>query len=432
MSARSRRSPPALRSSRFSPPSSSSSAWASASVAPCFWTWPLAFAGQLLVALDSRSSLRAGRSRARRGDPRPRKTIPKTIVRAVVVSGLGGALLIVATLVSAPSLTDGKLATGGIAWAAHRAARPGFRPPHPDRRGRSPCSPAPSRCRLRARGCSDSMARERSLPVLARARARCRRAAAPRSPPASRSASAQRWHSPSIFGQSAIFTALSSLCIAMLYIAYLGVTAPLLVTRLRRRVPGCPAASTVPASGRSRSAAGSPSSTSSPVVYQVGMIINLAWPRRVYDHQNTWWLHDGAQCSSSEPLSSSASWCTCATGRGRRHPARSPAGDGGGAHRRRRDRGRPHPDGRGERDGVFLELRVLVADGRCTVRRAPSGSVAPVAAERDVGLGHPARDERAPQAGDAALFADDEGVQAACGEVGSGCVGQRESAGHRV
>ena len=34
-------------------------------------------------------------------------------------------------------------------------------------------------------------------------------------------------------GQSAAFTALSSLCIAMLYIAYLGVTGPLLLHRIR-------------------------------------------------------------------------------------------------------------------------------------------------------------------------------------------------------
>jgi amino acid transporter len=94
------------------------------------------------------------------------------------------------------------------------------------------------------------------------------------------------------FGQSAIFTALSSLCIAMLYIAYLGVTAPLLVTRLRRRGAGMP--SGVDESGKRTFTLGRwgvPLNIAA-VVYQVGMIVNLAWPRpEIYDLTGkTWWL----------------------------------------------------------------------------------------------------------------------------------------------
>ncbi|MDT7657299.1 MAG: hypothetical protein QOF38_2014, partial [Pseudonocardiales bacterium] len=46
----------------------------------------------------------------------PRRTAPRTILRAVAASGLGGALLIVAALMAAPSLTDGKLATEGLPY----------------------------------------------------------------------------------------------------------------------------------------------------------------------------------------------------------------------------------------------------------------------------------------------------------------------------
>jgi len=49
-------------------------------------------------------------------DTRARRTAPRTILRAVAVSGLGGALLIVAALMAAPSLTDGRLATEGLPY----------------------------------------------------------------------------------------------------------------------------------------------------------------------------------------------------------------------------------------------------------------------------------------------------------------------------
>src|SRR3954465_8522570 len=47
---------------------------------------------------------------------KPRGTTPRTIIRAVVASGLGGAFLIVAALMAAPSLTDGDLATQGLPY----------------------------------------------------------------------------------------------------------------------------------------------------------------------------------------------------------------------------------------------------------------------------------------------------------------------------
>jgi len=220
----------------------------------------------------------------------PRKTIPKTIVRAVVVSGLGGALLIVATLVSAPSLTDGKLATGGVAWVLTERLGPVF--------GRLiliAVVVAVFACTLAVQTSGSrmlySMARERSLPfwrTLARVSPRTGTPIATSIVVGVGAALALAVN----FGQSAIFTALSSLCIAMLYIAYLGVTAPLLILRLRRGGRGMP--SGVDEAGKrtfSLGRWGVPLNIVA-VAYQVGMIVNLAWPRpEIYDLTGTtWWL----------------------------------------------------------------------------------------------------------------------------------------------
>ena len=45
----------------------------------------------------------------------PRRTAPKAIVNALLVSFVGGGLMIIAALVSAPELGD-DLAAGGMAW----------------------------------------------------------------------------------------------------------------------------------------------------------------------------------------------------------------------------------------------------------------------------------------------------------------------------
>jgi amino acid transporter len=96
--------------------------------------------------------------------------------------------------------------------------------------------------------------------------------------------------------QSAAFTALSSLCIAMLYIAYLGVTGPLLLHRIRaaRGIPSAATADGEDEQGKKLFGLGRwgiPVNVIA-VVYQVLAIVNLAWPRKsVYDLTgHTWWL----------------------------------------------------------------------------------------------------------------------------------------------
>jgi amino acid transporter len=93
---------------------------------------------------------------------------------------------------------------------------------------------------------------------------------------------AVNWNSVSVF------LALSSICIAMLYLAYLGVTVPLLVKRLRGGLPsgtdefGRPLFSL----GRAGIAINAVA-----IVYQVAMAVNLAWPRaEIYDPAGESWV----------------------------------------------------------------------------------------------------------------------------------------------
>jgi amino acid transporter len=97
-------------------------------------------------------------------------------------------------------------------------------------------------------------------------------------------------------GQSAVFTALSSLCIAMLYLGYLGVTAPLLLHRFRH-ARGQASAATAEGTDEHGKRLFSLGKWAIPVtlvavIYQVLAVVNLAWPRSsVYDLTgHTWWL----------------------------------------------------------------------------------------------------------------------------------------------
>src|SRR4029079_18211560 len=46
----------------------------------------------------------------------PRRTAPRAIVRALLVAAVGGAALLIAGLMAAPSLTDGRLALEGLPY----------------------------------------------------------------------------------------------------------------------------------------------------------------------------------------------------------------------------------------------------------------------------------------------------------------------------
>jgi len=220
----------------------------------------------------------------------PRRTTPRTIVRAVLVSGLGGGLLILAGLIAAPSLTDGSLASQGLAWVVGQRFGSVL--------GRlllCTVAVAVFACTLACQTAGSrmvySMARDNALPgskALSRVSSRT-------GTPVVASLVVGLGAVAALIvniGQTALFTALSSLCIAMLYLAYLGVTGPLLY----RRLTGWTAAR-----AKDLDETGRPVFTlgrwgvplnAMAVLYQVCMVVNLLWPRTaVYDTTgHTWWL----------------------------------------------------------------------------------------------------------------------------------------------
>ena len=219
----------------------------------------------------------------------PRRTTPKTIIRALTVSGLGGVLLLLGGLVAAPSLTNGDLVSGGLAWVVE--ARLG------DVGGRIllvAVAIAVFACTLAVQTSGSrmmySMARERALPFHALLGTVSPRTGTPIATSIVVGVGAGlalivNWN------QSAVFTALASLCIAMLYLAYLGVTAPLLVQRIRR---GGSLGEGVDEDGKPLFSLGRWGIVVNAVAvaYQLIMVVNLVWPRaEVYDLTGTtWWL----------------------------------------------------------------------------------------------------------------------------------------------
>jgi urea carboxylase system permease len=163
----------------------------------------------------------------------PRRTAPKTIIRALVVSGIGGAFMLMATLMSAPSVTDGSLGdpTKGLAYVL--TSRLG------DTLGRVfllDVVVAISVCTLAIQTATTrmmfSMARDKVLPFsdsLAKVNSRT---GTPIRPAVVVGVLTVGLLVVNV-GNPSVFLALSSVCIMMLYIAYLMVTAPLLLRRLK-------------------------------------------------------------------------------------------------------------------------------------------------------------------------------------------------------
>ncbi|WP_420882010.1 amino acid permease [Rhodococcus sp. (in: high G+C Gram-positive bacteria)] len=206
----------------------------------------------------------------------PRRVAPRTIRLALSVSALGGGLMIVGALMAAPSLTDGRLATEGLPYVLTSILS-------------SPWGTlllvdvaiAVFVCTLAIQTAASrlmfGMARDGKLPasdVLAKVNPRTGTPIA-----------------PSVLigllciavlavnvGNSAIFATLSSVCIVLIYLAYLMVTVPMLVRRLSGRPLGGP---DVDSDGRKLFSLGVfaiPVNIAA-VAYGALMVVNLSWPR---------------------------------------------------------------------------------------------------------------------------------------------------------
>jgi urea carboxylase system permease len=216
----------------------------------------------------------------------PRRTAPRTIVRAVAASGLGGALLILSALMAAPSLTDGKLAAQGLPYVL--TSRLGTVP------GKVlllDVAVAIFVCTLAIQTSASrmifSMARDRVLPFSAQLARVSIRTGTPLVPTAVSGVLAAALLVVNI-GNPALFLALTSVCIMLMYLAYLMVTVPMLVQRLRRP----PAGEDTDETGRrlfSLGRWGLPINAVA-VLYGLAMAVNLGWPRaEVFDPDGGHW-----------------------------------------------------------------------------------------------------------------------------------------------
>lgn len=214
----------------------------------------------------------------------PRRVAPRTILTALSVSALGGGLLLLGALMAAPSLTDGALGTEGLAYVLTAKLD------SPAGKVLLGCvAVAIMVCTLAIQTAGSrlmfSMARDGKLPF-----ARSLAAVHP------------RFGTPVLpavvigvlgiallvvnLGNAAIFATLASVCIVTLYLAYLLVTVPLLVQRIKGR-----ADRTVEEGLFSLGRFGIPINALA-VVWGIAMAVNLAWPRaEVYTpNGGGWWM----------------------------------------------------------------------------------------------------------------------------------------------
>lgn len=235
-------------------------------------------AGYVLVGFDSAAELSEETKDAR-------ATAPRTIIRAVTVSGFFGALLLLAAMVAMPSTNvlnaDGSLSnvsTGGLAYVV--TSRLG------DVLGRfflADVALAACVCTLAIQTATTrmvfSMARDRVLPFSAKLAKVSHRTHTPILPAVVVGVLAIAILVLNIF-QPAMYTALASVCIMLLYIAYLMVTTPLLLRRLQGwPAVGAPQAKT--AEGKELFSLGRMAIPLNviAVVWGLAMTVNLAWPR---------------------------------------------------------------------------------------------------------------------------------------------------------
>jgi urea carboxylase system permease len=213
----------------------------------------------------------------------PRKTAPKAILRALAVSGAGGAALLLAALMAAPSLTDGQLATNGLPYVVTSRLGEGL--------GRAvlvDVAIAICVCTLAIQTAASrltySMARDRALPGAARLSRVSARTGTPVVPTVLIGLAAIGILGVNV-GQAQLFTALTSVAVVIVYLAYLLVTLPMLIRRRRALPPVEPGMFSLGRFGTPVNALA--------VGYGLFMAVNLAWPRQaVYDPAGGhWYLH---------------------------------------------------------------------------------------------------------------------------------------------
>ncbi|MEU4040171.1 amino acid permease [Streptomyces collinus] len=219
----------------------------------------------------------------------PRRTAPRTILGALAAAGVLGGLLLLGGVLAAPSLTDGRLATEGLGYVLTSSLGSGV--------GRALLADvAVAVCvatlAIQTAGTRMlfSMARDGMLPLSARLSKVSPRTGMPFAPALVVGVLAAALALLNLASPEA-FLAIGTTCIAMLYLAYAGVTAPMLLRRLRGQWPA------TDAGGRdelgrplfSLGRWGLPVNALA-VAYGLFMTVNLSWPRAgVYDPAGGHW-----------------------------------------------------------------------------------------------------------------------------------------------
>jgi urea carboxylase system permease len=215
----------------------------------------------------------------------PRSTAPKGILRAMLVSGVGGALLLVGALLAAPSLLAPQLGTEGLAYVISSRLGSGL--------GKVllvdvaiAILSAALAIQASASRVMFSMARDGRLPFSRRLAHVSDRRGTPAAPNIVVGLLAIALLVVNL-GQAALFTDITGVAVVVVYLAYLGVTVPRLVDRLR---PGFAArdrqatATTQFSLGR----LGLPVNIIA-VLFGAFFLIDIGWPRAVVYGQS-WYL----------------------------------------------------------------------------------------------------------------------------------------------
>ncbi|MEV4597523.1 amino acid permease [Amycolatopsis sp. NPDC049253] len=203
-----------------------------------------------------------------------RRAAPRAVLRAVLVSGLGGLAVVLTALMAAPSLTDGELAGHGLPYVITAVFGDTF--------GRiflADVAIAVIVCTLTIQTGTIrliyAMARDNALPFSARLSGVNPRTGTPLWPAVVSGALAIALLGVNV-GNPTLFSTITGTSVVVVYLAYLLVTGPLLVRRLRGRFPAEPGLFSL---GRWAV----PVNVAA-VAYGVVMIVNIAWPRaEIYD-----------------------------------------------------------------------------------------------------------------------------------------------------
>jgi urea carboxylase system permease len=252
----------------------------------------------------------------------PRRTAPRTILLALAAAGILGGLLLLAGVLAAPSLTDGRLGTEGLSYVLTSTLGDGV--------GRAllvdvVVAIAVATLAIQTSGSRMlfSMARDGMLPGSRRLAKVSARTGMPTGPALVVGVGAAAICLLNLASPDA-FLAIGTTCIVMLYLAYLMVTGPMLLRRLRGTYPAATGAEeeTDEEGGRLFSLGrwGLPVNVLA-CAYGAVMTVNLAWPRAaVYDPAGGhWYFQWFTLLFLLATVAAGAVWLGVRTRRGPRH-----------------------------------------------------------------------------------------------------------------